>query len=117
MAKQKLTQPDLLQTPFPPATTPLERDKQLALLATEAIEKRIRSGEATAQELVYYAKKGSNRDKIEEQMLENQNKLLEAKTMQIEEAKKAQEGYDKVIRAMRKYSGEFVEDYDGENLY
>ena len=116
MAKQKLTQTDLLQTPFPPATTPLERDKQLALLATEAIERRIRSGEATAQELVYYAKKGSNRDKIEEQMLENQNKLLEAKTMQIEEAKKAQESYDKVIKALARYNGDFSGDYDGEML-
>lgn len=116
MAKQNLTHIDPLQTPFPPATTPQERDKQLALLATEAIEKRIRTGEATAQELVYYAKKGSNRDKIEEQMLENQNKLLEAKTMQIEEAKKAQEAYDKVIQAMRKYNGDFSEEYDGEML-
>jgi len=116
MAKQKLTHQDLLQTPFPPAITPQERDKQLALLATEAIERRIRSGEATAQELVYYAKKGSNRDKIEEQMLENQNKLLEAKTMQIEEAKKAQESYDKVIRALAKYNGDVMEDEYGEML-
>lgn len=113
MVKDKLTQTDLLKTQFPPASTPSERDKQLALLATEAIERRIRSGEATAQELVYYAKKGSNRDKIEEQMLENQNKLLEAKTMQIEESKKTQESYDRVIAAMRKYNGDFQEDYDG----
>lgn len=116
MAKQNLTQTDLLKTPFPPAVTPQERDKQLALLATEAIERRIRSGEATAQELVYYAKKGSNRDKIEEQMLENQNKLLEAKTVQIEESRKAQEAYDKVLRAMRKYNGDFGDDDYGEML-
>lgn len=105
MAKQNLTQKNLLETPFPPARTPEERDKQLAILATEAIEKRIRDGEATAQELVYYAKKGSNRDKIEEEILANQNKLLEAKTSQIEEERKTQELFNKVIEHMKLYSG------------
>lgn len=108
MSKKNLTQTDLLQTPFPPARSPQERDKQLALLATEAIERRIRNGEATAQELTYYAKKGSNRDKIEEEMLESQNKLLKAKAMQIEEEKKTQELYQKVIDCMKIYSGEDV---------
>lgn len=116
MAKQSLTQPSLLETPLPPARTPEERDKQLALLATEAIEKRIREGKASAQELTYYAKKGSNRERIEEQILENQNKLLEAKTSQIEEAKKAQEMYQQVLDAMKKYSGEDYEEDDYDQI-
>lgn len=116
MAKQTLTQPSLLETPLPPARSPSERDKQLALLATEAIEKRIRNGEATAQELTYYAKKGSNRERIEEEILENQKKLLEAKTSQIEEAKKTQELYQQVIEAMKRYSGEYTEEDDYDQM-
>ena len=117
MPKKNLTQSDLLQTRFSPARTPQERDKQLALLATEAIERRIRNGEATAQELTYYAKKGSNRDKIEEEMLESQNQLLKAKTAQIEEEKKTQELYLKVIERMKLYAGEEVNAYDDPNVY
>lgn len=91
---------------FPPAKTPEERDMQLVMLATDAVEKRIRDGTATSQELVYYLKKGSKRDRIEEEILENNRKLIEAKTLQIEEARKTQAAYMEVIAAMKRYAGE-----------
>ena len=104
------------QRQFPLAKTPEERDMQLALLATDAIERRIRNGEASAQELLFYAKKGGRRDKIEEEILENNRKLIEAKTLQIEESRKTQERYQEVIDAIKRYSGVEDDAYE-EDVY
>lgn len=97
---------------FPPARTPEEREMQLVMLATDAVEKRIREGTATSQELVYYLKKGSKRDKIEDGIAESNLKLIEAKTLQIEESRKQQELYTQVIEHMKKYSG-----YEEDDIY
>lgn len=90
---------------LPPATTPEGREQQLIALAMEATEKRIRNGNATAQELVHFLKAGSPTAKLERQILEKQKELITAKTEAIESQKRVEELYSNALAAMRAYSG------------
>jgi hypothetical protein len=98
----------------PPATTPEGREHQLTALAMDAIEKRIRNGTASAQELTYFAKLGSPTSRLERKILEQQCELLEAKTSAIKSQERVEELYVNALSAMRTYSGspEKVPDYD-----
>ena len=94
------------QRKAPPATTPEGRDNQLAALAYQFAEKRLRNGTATAQEVVYFAKQGSTAAKTELEILERQKELITAKTESIQSAKRVDELYAEAIAAMRTYSGD-----------
>lgn len=98
----------------PPATTPEGREQQLTALAMDAIEKRIRNGTASAQELTYFAKLGSPNAKLERQILEQQKELLEAKTAAIKSQERTEELYKNALSAMRSYSGSPEKDVDYE---
>lgn len=93
------------QRRYPPATTPEGRDNQLAALAYQLAEKRLRDGTATAQEVVYFAKAGSTAAKTELEILERQKELITAKTESIQSSKRVDELYAEAIAAMRTYSG------------
>jgi len=88
-----------------PATTPEGREQQLTALAMDAIEKRIRNGTASAQELTYFAKLGSPTSRLERQILEQQNELLAAKTASIKSQENVEALYKDALSAMRTYSG------------
>ena len=87
----RLTQDSLPSRP--PATTPEGREQQLTALAMDAIEKRMRNGTASAQELTYFAKAGSPNAKLERKILEQQSALLEAKTEAIKSQAAVEELY------------------------
>ena len=48
---------------------------------------------------------GSSKERLEKEKLEEENKLLRAKTESIKSAKKQEELFEEAIRAMRHYSG------------
>ena len=94
------------QTPRrPPATTPEGREQQLTALAMDAVEKRIRNGTASAQELTYFAKLGSPNSRLERKILEQQHELLAAKTAAIKSQENVETLYRDALSAMRTYSG------------
>ena len=95
-----------------PGRTVESRENQIARLAYDLVEKRIRSGSATSQEVVYFLKMGSSQSRLEKVKLENENKLLAAKTEALESQKKIEELYEKAIRSMALYQGRDVEDDD-----
>lgn len=97
--------------PMRPALTPEARENQLISLATDLAEKQLREGTASSQVITHYLKLGSTREKKEQEILDKQNALLDAKTEQIKSAKEVQELYTQAIEAMRKYSG------NGDNYY
>lgn len=90
----------------PPALTPEARENQLISLAYNEVERRIRDGSASSQELTVFLKAGSQRNRIEIEKLKHENEMLRAKTEAIESAKKEEELYAEVIDALRKYSGD-----------
>ena len=95
-----------------PALTPEARENQLISLATDLVEQRLLDGTASAQEVTHFLKLGTMKERLEREKLEEENKLLRAKTASIESNKRIEELYAEAISAMKRYSGQVEEDYD-----
>lgn len=99
-----------------PALTPEARENQLISLATDLAEKQLIEGTASAQVIVHYLKLGTTREKIEKEILEKQRELIEAKTENLQSAKRVEELYANALNAMRNYSGNNEDESDDPNL-
>lgn len=99
-----------------PASTPEARENQLISLAVDLAEQQLMDGSASSQVITHYLKLGSTKEKIEQDILKEQKKLIEAKTESLQSAKRIEELYAKAIDAMKNYSGQNHdsedEDYD-----
>ena len=100
------------------SSTPLSqeaRENQIISLAYDLAEQRLRDGTASAQEVTYWLRYGSRRDKLEQEALEAKNEVLRAKADMIKAAEKSERLYADAIRAFRAYGGEGDdEDYEEE---
>lgn len=88
-----------------PALTPEARENQMISLAVDLAEKQLMEGTASSQVITHYLKLGSTKERLEKEKLEEENKLLRAKTEALQSAKRVEELYSDAIAAMRKYSG------------
>ena len=88
-----------------PALTPDSRENQLISLAVDCAEKQMREGTASSQVIVHYLKLGSSKERREREKLEEEIKLLRAKTEAMKSAKVVEELYTEAINAMKTYSG------------
>lgn len=88
-----------------PALTPESRENQLISLAVDLAEQQLRDGTASSQVITHYLKLGSTRERLEKEKLEEENKLLKAKTEQLQSMKRMEELYADAIKAMQNYSG------------
>lgn len=100
-----------------PATTEDEREKQLISLAVGLAEQQIIDGTASSQVITHFLKLGSTKEKIQKDILEEEKKLIKARTESLESAKRVEELYTKALDAMRAYGGhtnkqEEDDDYD-----
>ena len=100
-----------------PALTPEARENQMISLAMDLVEKRIREGTASSAETTHFLKLATSKTMLEKQKLEEENKLLRAKTEAINAAKDNEELYLEVLKAMKEYSGEefWFSEYGGVN--
>ena len=114
MARQKAKKADEKPPKFRPASSPENRENQLASLAYDLAEERLRNGTASAQEIVYFLRIGSIREKKELEMMGKKNEL---KTEALQSAKKVEELYSNAIKAFAAYRGGSQEEYDEEELY
>lgn len=89
-----------------PASTPDARESQMIELADQLAERQLREGTASAQVITHYLKLGSSRERLEQQKLSLETKLVEAKTEQIAGQQRQEELFAEAIKAMRAYSGE-----------
>ncbi len=89
-----------------PALTPEARENQLVSLATDLAEQQLRDGTASSQVITHYLKLGSIREKLERERLEEENKLLRAKTEAIANAAEIKTLYEEALKAMRNYGGQ-----------
>lgn len=97
----------------PPPITQEARETALISRAMDLAEQRLREGTASAQEITYFLRLGSNRDRLEREMMEAKNELLLAKTQAIKAAEQREELYAEAIKAFRLYGGEGEEEeYD-----
>lgn len=89
-----------------PALTPEARENQLISLAVDLAEKQLLEGTASSQVITHYLKLGSTKERLEKEKLEEENKLLRAKTEAMQSAKRIEELYTNALDAMRNYSGQ-----------
>ena len=106
MAKAKVSDSSESSRRMRPALTPEARENQLISLAVDLAEQQLREGTASSQVITHYLKLGSTRERLERERLEEENKLLRAKTENLQSMKHIEELYTDAIKAMRDYSGQ-----------
>ena len=99
-----------------PALTPEARENQMISLAVDLAERQLQEGTASSQVITHYLKLGSMRERLEREKLEEENKLLKARTEQIQSMKRVEELYEEAIKAMSNYSGEGEQD-EYQNIF
>lgn len=112
MAKVKVTTGQSPKKKIRPALTPEARENQMISLAVDLAEKQLMEGTASSQVITHYLKLGSTKERLEKEKLEEENRLLRAKTENLQSAKRIEELYANAINAMRHYSGQ-----DDQNDY
>ena len=114
MAKKKQTTPKEQPKKMRPATSPEARENQLISLAVDLAEKQLIEGTASSQVITHYLKLGSTKERIEREILEEQKKLIEAKTESLQSTKRIEELYNNAINAMKNYSGQSNHDEEDD---
>lgn len=94
--------------------TPEAQENLLISLAYDLVEERLREGTASAQETVHFLKLGSTRNRAEMERLQEENKLLKAKTETLNAARQSDEMFTKAIEAMQRYRGVEAEENDND---
>lgn len=89
-----------------PALTPEAAEKRCIALAYSLAETRLRNGTASSQETTHFLKLGSSLAALEQQRLEHENKLLEAKTKALEASEYNERALQQVLEAIGRYRGE-----------
>lgn len=93
----------------PTATTPENQRMRLSSLAMELAEKQLREGTASPLIINHFLKEVSERERLE-------NELLEAKAESLRSAKKSEEMFAEAIKAFGMYSGKIKpDDEDNDN--
>ena len=90
-----------------PALSPEARDNQMISLAVNLAEKQLMEGTASSQVITHYLKLAATRERerIEKDILEEQKKLIAAKTESLQSSKRIEELYANAIEAMHMYGG------------
>lgn len=112
MGKRKKTTDENSTKKMRPALTPEARENQLISLAVDLAEKQLMEGTASSQVITHYLKLGTTKERIEREILEKQKELIQAKTENLQSAKKIEELYTNALNAMKNYSGQQVEEDD-----
>ena len=94
-----------------PAITPEGREDQMIAYAINLAEEQLRNGTASSQVITHYLKLGSMREKYEKRKLQEEIKLLEAKTDAIKADREKNALYEQVIEAIRTYTPHGSENY------
>ena len=89
-----------------PALSPEARENQMISLAMDLAEQQLRDGTASSQLITEFVKRGSTKARIEQEILEEQKELIEAKTQSLRSAQRIEELYENALSAMKNYSGQ-----------
>lgn len=84
---------------------PEAREMQMAALAMDLVEQRLRDGTASSQETTHFLKLVSSKAILEKAKLERENRLMEAKTEAINENKDYKIIVEEALKAMQNYKG------------
>lgn len=93
-----------------PAITPEAQENRCISMAYTLVEQRLRNGSASSQETTHFLRRGSEKERLELEKLEEENKLLRAKTEALKSQKNVEELYEKAISALTNYAGKGNDD-------
>lgn len=93
-----------------PAITPEGREDQMVAYAMDLAEQRLINGTASSQEILHWLRVGACNAKYEREKLQEEIKLLKAKTESIKADRDRDIMYAQAIEAMRRYTPHSVED-------
>lgn len=114
MANKKKTQPKEPTKKIRPATTPEARENQMIALAVDLAEKQLLEGTASSQVITHYLKLGTQKEKLEREILESKKELMKAQTENLQAAKRIEELYTNALNAMKHYSGQDMQEDDDD---
>lgn len=106
MAKGKSKIPDSTPLDMRPGLTPEAEENQCIAMAYNLVKQRLADGSASSQETTHFLKMGSIKARLENERLIEENKLLRARTEQIEHEQDKGEFYLEVIKALKSYQGQ-----------
>ena len=106
MAKVTKTNTSTSRKKVRPALSPEARENQLIALAVDLVEQRLLDGTASSQETTHFLKLGSSKNRLELEKLEEENKLLRARTESLQSQKRVEELYTNALNSMRRYAGQ-----------
>lgn len=89
-----------------PYMTPEGRENDVVAMAYDLAEKQIREGTVSSQVLAIFLKAGAKKERLEREILEEQKKLITAKTENLESERKDKVAYEEVLAAIKRYRGE-----------
>lgn len=89
-----------------PALSPEARENQMISLAMDLAEQQLLDGTASSQLITEFVKRGSTKARIEQEILDKQKELIEAKTQSLQSAQRIEELYTNALNALRNYSGQ-----------
>lgn len=95
-----------------PALTPESQENQMISLSMDLAMKQLQEGTASSQVITHFLRLGSTKERLEREKLEEENKLLRAKTEALQKTQHDEEFYKKVLDAMKIYSGNGGSDDD-----
>lgn len=117
MARKKETQHKPQPKRMRPATSPEARENQLISLAVDLAERQLMDGTASSQVITHYLKLGTQKEKLEREILEKQKDLITAKTENLQTTKNIEELYKEAIAAMKSYSGQVPQPEEDDDYY
>jgi len=91
--------------PLRPALTSEARENQMISLAIDLAEKQLREGTASSQVITHFLKLGSTREKLEQELMQKNKELIDAKKGALESTKIIEQLSLNALKAMKAYSG------------
>lgn len=88
-----------------PGLSPEAEENRMIALAVNLAEKQLTEGTASSQIITHYLKLATVKEKLQNERLMEENKLLRAKTEHIQREEKLEAKYEEAIRAMKAYQG------------
>lgn len=93
------------QPKFRPALSPETRESQMAALAMDLVEQRLRDGTASSQETTHFLKLVSSEAQLKNERMRLETELVAAKTKALANAEEIKVLYEEALKAMRRYGG------------
>lgn len=111
VARKRDPEPETSTTRRRRPATPEQQINVVVGLAYDLVEKRLRNGTATSQEVTSVLRLGGDKERLELEKLRYEAELLKNRSEQIKNEANREKMYTEAIEAMRRYQGSTADDH------